>query len=207
MNTIRCLEESGEYSSHSKKTHFHQIQFCIGKIILWVLKATYWKPREIWPLHHKKTKMKNYNQKKLSKWNILIFPSLSTSLMLIYLCALRVLIPWIQLFLVKHRISFDVRNAESSKVTLPLNIMTRQKSEQETHFWTLPYKGLPSQRETAGHCSAHWCFCTLLKDLFRKVAITKEKHSFGYKESWPFLLTCSPHSLITFSTFWKAKRV
>lgn len=108
--------------------------------------------------------MKNYNQKKLSKWKILIFPSLSTSLMLISLCALRVLIPWIQLFLVKHRISFDVQNAESSKVSLPLNIMTRQKSEQETHFWTLPYKGLPSQREKAGHCSARWCFCILLKD-------------------------------------------
>lgn len=89
MNTIRCLEESGEYSSHSKKTHFHQIQFCTGKIILWVLKATYWKPREIWPLHRKKTKMKNYNPKKLSKWKILIFPSLSTSLMLIYLCAFK----------------------------------------------------------------------------------------------------------------------
>lgn len=34
----------------------------------------------------------------------------------------------------KHGIPFDVKNTASSKVSLPLNNMTRQKSEQETHF-------------------------------------------------------------------------
>lgn len=37
-------------------------------------------------------------------------------------------------FLVQQRIPFDVKNTESSKVSLPLNIMTRQKPEQETQF-------------------------------------------------------------------------
>ena len=79
--------------------------------------------------------MRNYNQKKLSKWKILIFPSLSTSLMLISLCALGVLIPWIQLFLVKHRISFDVqmqkvqRSACHSTLWLVKNLNRKPISE------------------------------------------------------------------------------
>lgn len=52
-------------------------------------------------------------------------------------------------FLVKHRIPFDVKNTKSSKVSLPLNIMTPQNPEQETHFQTHPYKALQSQRESS----------------------------------------------------------
>lgn len=50
--------------------------------------------------------------------------------------------------MVKHRIPFDVKNTKSSKVSLPLNIMTPPNPEQETHFQTHPHKALQSQRES-----------------------------------------------------------
>lgn len=67
INPIRYTEESGEYSSHHKK-NFHQIQFCTGKIILRILKATYFF------LFYKKQKAINYSPNKQSKGKILIFP-------------------------------------------------------------------------------------------------------------------------------------
>lgn len=62
------------------------------------------------------------------------FSTTSTSLMLTFLCAVRSLNSLTKTFLVKHRISFDVKTTESSKVSLSLNSMIRQKPEQETHF-------------------------------------------------------------------------
>lgn len=62
------------------------------------------------------------------------FSTTSTSLMLTSLCAVKSINSLTKTFLVKHRISFDVKTTESSKVSLPLNIMIRQRPEQETHF-------------------------------------------------------------------------
>lgn len=56
VNTVRCTGESGEYLSHQKqnKTTFHQIQSCIRKTILRVLKATRGNIREMRPSRLKK---------------------------------------------------------------------------------------------------------------------------------------------------------
>jgi len=132
---IRGIFKSPKTKKQNKTKTSHQIQFCIRKIILRVLEAIYQRTREMWPSHLKKqTKKNKYSPKKLSKWKILVFPpslSKSAANFPLYLKSINSLH---KRFLVQHRIPFDVKHTESSKVSLPLNIMTRQKPEQETQF-------------------------------------------------------------------------
>lgn len=111
-------------------------------------------------------------------------------------------------FLVQHRIPFDVKNTESSKVSLPLNIMTRQNPRTGNPILNLPTRGTAIPKgERPAIVSPAGVFVLRLRFIQKGDnvhLITKEKHSSPYKELKPSLLTLS-FPLITFSTFWKVQ--
>lgn len=162
----------------------------------------------MWPPHLKKKKKIHYNPNKLSKWKILVFPPLlheSAANFSLYPKSINSLH---KRFLVQHRIPFDVKNTESSKVSLPLNIMTRQNPRTGNPILNLPTRGTAIPKgERPAIVSPAGVFVLRLRFIQKGDnvhLITKEKHSSPYKELKPSLLTLS-FPLITFSTFWKVQ--
>lgn len=95
--------------------------------------------------------------------------------------------------MIKLGIPFDVKNTESSKVRLPLHTMACGNLNRKL------ISNLIHTRHCKPKAQAGQALFSLLVFLYfasgcihkgdNAYLITKEKHSFGYKEPWPFLLT------------------